>query len=81
MVVSIILVNNPDFVLTPAKQYGIFIAMTMFAPLSALGIGHKANRLIENSLMVLSIVGSLVIIITLLATAQPKASAVSVRHV
>jgi hypothetical protein len=55
--------------------------MTMFAPLSALGIGHKANRLIENSLMVLSIVGSLVIIITLLATAQPKASAVSVRHV
>ncbi|WVR04218.1 hypothetical protein IAU60_001218 [Kwoniella sp. DSM 27419] len=41
MVVSIILVNNPDYVNTPAKQYAIFIAMTLFAPLSALGVGSK----------------------------------------
>ncbi|WVW79036.1 hypothetical protein I302_100999 [Kwoniella bestiolae CBS 10118] len=75
MVTSIILVNNPDFVLTPAKQYGLFVAMTMFAPLSALGVGSKANRRLEMGLMVLSIVGSLVIIVTLLAKASPKASA------
>ncbi|WWC87420.1 uncharacterized protein L201_002309 [Kwoniella dendrophila CBS 6074] len=74
MVTSIILVNNPDFILTPAKQYAIFIAMTMFAPLSALGVGSKANRRLEMGLMVLSIVGSLVIIITLLAKASPRAS-------
>ncbi|OCF39128.1 hypothetical protein I317_07069 [Kwoniella heveanensis CBS 569] len=75
MVVSIILVNNPDYVNTPAKQYGIFVAMTLFAPLSALGVGSKANRRIEMGLMVLSLVGSLVIIVTLLAKSSPKASA------
>ncbi|WVQ78062.1 hypothetical protein IAT38_000143 [Cryptococcus sp. DSM 104549] len=74
MVVSMILVNNADYVNTPGKQYGIFVAMTMVAPLSALGVGSKANRRIETGLMVLSVVGSLVIIITLLAMSSPKAS-------
>ncbi|WWC67432.1 uncharacterized protein I206_101340 [Kwoniella pini CBS 10737] len=74
MVASIILVNNPDFILTPGKQYGIFIAMTMFAPLSALGVGSKANRRLDLGLMVLSIVGSVVIVVTLLAKASPRAS-------
>lgn len=75
MVIAMILVNNPDFIVTPAKQYGIFVAMTLFAPLSSLGVGSKVNRRIEFGLMVLSVLGAIVIVITLLATSSPKASA------
>jgi len=77
MVVSIILVNNPGFVNTPATQYGIFVAMTLFAPLSMICIGNRANRILEYILMALSCAGGLAIAITLLATQTPKASAVS----
>lgn len=77
MVVSIILVNNPGFTNTPATQYGIFVAMTLFAPLSMICVGNRANRMLEYVLMALSCVGALVIAITLLATQTPKASAVS----
>lgn len=80
MVVSIILVNNPGFVNTPATQYGIFVAMTLFAPLSMICIGNRANRILEYVLMALSCVGGLAIAITLLATQTPKASAVSPAH-
>ncbi|WVR09268.1 hypothetical protein IAU60_006333 [Kwoniella sp. DSM 27419] len=74
MVVSMILVNNPDFVLTPAKQYAIYVAMCLFGPLTAQGVGSRTNRIIETGLMVLSVGGSIIIAITLLATAQTKAS-------
>ena len=77
MVVSMILVNNPEFVNTPGIQYGIFVAMTLFAPLSMICIGNRANRILEYVLMGLSCAGALVIAITLLATQTPKASAVS----
>ena len=77
MVVSMILVNDPTFVNTPAIQYGIFVAMTLFAPLSMICIGNRANRILEYCLMALSCAGALVIAITLLATQTPKASAVS----
>jgi amino acid transporter len=77
MVVSIILVNNPGFVNTPSTQYGIFVAMTLFAPLSMICVGNRANRMLEYVLMALSCVGGLVIAVTLLATQSPKASAVS----
>jgi hypothetical protein len=80
MVVSIILVNNPGFVNTPATQYGIFVAMTLFAPLSMICVGNRANRLLEYVLMALSCVGGLALVITLLVTQTPKASAVSRRH-
>jgi hypothetical protein len=46
MVVSIILVNNPDTVITPGQQYGIFVAMVLFAPLSNIFI---SNRCIARS--------------------------------
>lgn len=77
MVVSMILVNNPSFVNTPGIQYGIFVAMTLFGPLSMLCIGNRANRILEYCFMGVSCVGALVIAITLLATQTPKASAVS----
>jgi hypothetical protein len=80
MVVSIILVNNPGFTNTPATQYGIFVAMTLFAPLSMICVGNRANRMLEYVLMALSCVGALVIAITLLATQTPKASAVSLER-
>lgn len=76
MVVSIILVNNPGFVNTPATQYGIFVAMTLFAPLTMICIGNRANRILEYIIMALSCAGGLSIAITLLATQTPKASAV-----
>jgi drug/metabolite transporter (DMT)-like permease len=72
-----ILVNNPDFVVTAGKQYAIFAAMTIVTPLSALGVGHRVNRRIEQGLMVLSFAGVIVIVCTVLATASPRASAVS----
>lgn len=72
-----ILVNNPDFVVTAGKQYAIFAAMTIVTPLSALGVGHRVNRRIEQALMVLSFAGVIVIVCTVLATASPRASAVS----
>jgi len=81
MVVSIILVNNPGFTNTPATQYGIFVAMTLFAPLSMICVGNRANRMLEYVLMALSCVGALVIAITLLATQTPKASAVSLEKI
>ena len=72
-----ILVNNPDFVLTVGKQYGIFAAMTIVTPLSALGVGHRANRRIEQALMILSVAGLIVIVCTVLGMADRKASGVS----
>lgn len=75
-IISMILVNNPDFVVTPAKQYAIFAAMTIVTPCSALGVGHRVNRGIEQALMILSVAGVIVIAVTVLATADNKASAV-----
>ena len=71
-----ILVNNPDVVVTAGKQYAIFAAMTIVTPISALGVGHRVNRRIEQALMVLSFAGVIVIVCTVLATANPRASAV-----
>lgn len=76
MVVSIILVNNPSFENTPGTQYGIFVAMTLFAPLSMIFVGNRFNRILEYVLMALSCAGGLAIAVTLLATQTPKASAV-----
>lgn len=76
-IISMILVNNPDFIVTPAKQYAIFAAMTIVTPISALGVGHRVNRKIEQGLMVLSVAGVIAIAVTILATASPRASAVS----
>lgn len=41
MVVSVILINNPTWENTPATQYGIFVAMTMFAPLSMICVSNR----------------------------------------
>jgi hypothetical protein len=77
LLISAILVNSPEWTPTAGEQYGIFAAVTLFGPLISLVLGSKGNRLLDTTLMLLSVVAAVAIFITLLATAQPKASAVS----
>jgi hypothetical protein len=77
LLISAILVNSPEWAPTAGEQYGIFAAVTLFGPLISLVLGSKGNRMLDTTLMLLSVVAAVAIFITLLATAQPKASAVS----
>lgn len=78
LLVSAIRVNMPEWAPTSAQQYGIFVGLTMIGPIGTPVLGVKGNRYLDTFLMLLSIFTSLAIIITLFATASPKASAVSI---
>ncbi|WRT67526.1 uncharacterized protein IL334_004498 [Kwoniella shivajii] len=75
---SAILVNHPDFILTPARQYGIFAAIVVVGPSVTLCLGTRGNRLLDQGLMLVSVLCACAIVVTLPATADVKASASSV---
>ncbi|KAK1925230.1 amino acid/polyamine transporter I [Papiliotrema laurentii] len=74
LIISAILVNDPAWAPTPAQQYGIFVAVTAIGPLVTPLLGVRGNRLLDSVLMTLSILTSLALVMTLFATASPKAS-------
>lgn len=73
--------NDPTAAITPAQQYGIFTAIIIAGPAITLLAGPRANRWIDQGLMVLSILGALAIVITLPATSSEYATAVSLSYI
>ena len=77
LIVVMARVNNLDYSPTPAQAYGIYAAIIVFGLGSTLISGVKFTRTLDSSMTWISVVGLGSIVITLLATAKPKASAVS----
>lgn len=77
LLVCAVTVNDESWIATPGQKYAIFAAVTLLGPILTVFLGVKGNRYLDSFLMFLSIFTCLAIVITLFATASPKASAVS----
>ncbi|WVW83085.1 hypothetical protein I302_105103 [Kwoniella bestiolae CBS 10118] len=75
LLLALITVNSPDSTFTAGQQYGIFAAIMFFGPAVTLCLGTRGNRLLDQGLMVASVICVVAIVISLPATADSKASA------
>lgn len=74
LILSLIVVNNPDVVITSGMQYGIFAAVIVLGPIASMMAGPRLNRWVDTCMTSLSVIGLATITITLLAMSSPKNS-------
>ncbi|OCF40042.1 hypothetical protein I317_06180 [Kwoniella heveanensis CBS 569] len=75
LLISIVLLLDPEWEVTPRIQYGLFVVTLSFLPIVNVFIGQKLGRRLDYALMILSTITVLVIIITLPAAAPHRAPA------